>query len=203
MNTLRPVLVVHGFLAPVVSNLPIHLALRRRGLRTFDAPIPGLNTQDIARSSAIVARRVDEILVETGADAIDVVGVSMGGLIALHYLRCRGGRSKVRRTVTLGSPLAGTNSAPIVGLLQRLPVTAATQMARASEIVRAIAEAHDEGDDIVSVYADGDTVVSRESASLRGATVVRAPVGSFPFGHYQLVVDPRNLAFLFEHLEAA
>lgn len=203
VSSLRPVLVLHGFLAPAASNLPIHLALRSRGRRTYDAPIPGLNTQDIARSSELVSRRVDEILAETGAPSIDLVGVSMGGLIAVHYVRCRGGRSKVRRTITLGSPLVGTDSAPVVRLLQNLPVVAATQMARASEIVRAIAEAHDDGDDIVSVYADGDTVVSREAASLPGAIVRKAPVGNFPIGHYQLVVDPRNLAFLADHLDAA
>jgi len=199
----RPVLVLHGFLAPAASNLPLHIALRHRGFETFDAPIPGLNTQDIVLSTAVVARRVDELLRVTGARSLDVVGVSMGGLIAVHYLRCGGGRGRVRRIVTLGSPLAGTTSGPLVSLLSRVPIRAARQMTRASEIVREIADGHDDSDDIVSVYADGDTVVSRDAADLRGASVVRAPAGQFPFGHYQLVVDPRNLAFLGDQLEAA
>lgn len=203
MKAQRPVLVLHGFFAPAASNLPIHLALRSRGFDTFDAPIPGLNTQDIGDTSVIVARRVEEILRRTGAPDLDVVGVSMGGLIAVHYLRCAGGRGQVRRVVTLGSPLVGTRSAPLVALLSKVPVVAARQMTHASEIVREIAEAHDDGDDIVSIYAHGDTVVSAAAASLPGAKVVRAPVGTFPFGHYQLVVDPRNLAFLASRLEAA
>ena len=98
-----PTLVVHGYLTPPLANLPVHLALRTRGIRSRDVPIPGLNTQDIARSAAIVAEEVERVLARTRAEAVDLVGVSMGGMIAAHYVRCLGGHARVRRTVTLGT----------------------------------------------------------------------------------------------------
>lgn len=196
----HPTLVIHGFLTPSVTNLPIHAALRRRGVRTFDAPIPGLNTQDIARSSDVVARTARDILRDTGASKLDLVGVSMGGLIAVHFVRCNGGAAIVRRTVTLGSPLSGTKVVSGVETLPRVGVVAAHQMAIGSEIVTAIAGPTYPESDIVSIWATGDTVVDHHSADLPGVKLLKAPVGTFPMGHYQLVVDPRNLGFMADQL---
>lgn len=194
-----PTLVVHGYLTPPLANLPVHLALRTRGIRSRDVPIPGLNTQDIARSAALVADEVERVLERTGATEVDLVGVSMGGMIAAHYVRCLGGHERVRRTVTLGTPFRGTRIAGMIGRLPIVGTVAARQMGPDSEIVRALSEAEPVAD-IVSIWTTGDGVVSREAATLRGARVVRAPVGNRPIGHYQLVVDPRNLAFLLDEL---
>lgn len=197
-----PVLVIHGYFTPRVTNLPVHLALRGHGLRTYDVPIPGLNTQDIALSSAIVGETAERVLRSTGASRVDLVGVSMGGVIAANYLGPQGGHRSVRRAVTLGSPLRGTAIAKAVSGLPIVGTRAARQMAPDSEIVAAL-DGADFGDaDLVSIWAEGDTVVSAESTRIDGARSVRAPYGRFPLGHYQLVVDPRNLAFVAELLKA-
>ena len=206
--SLPPVLVVHGYFTPRITNLPIHVALRSRGRQSHDVPIPGLNTQDIARSSELVAESVARVLRRSGAESVDLVGVSMGGVIAAHYVLLGGGFRHVRRTVTLGSPLRGT---AVAGALSRLPLfstAASRQMAPDSHIVQALAlgtageSVHgDPADaDIVSIYAEGDPVVSLESTRLPGIRSVRAPVGVYPLGHHQLVVDPRNLVFVADQL---
>lgn len=200
MLSRNPTLVIHGFLAPAVTNLPIHAMLRRRGVRTFDVPIPGLNTQDIALSSQAVGRKAREVLETTGASQVNLVGVSMGGLIAVHFVRCGDHRGLVRRVVTLGSPLSGTEVVSKAGKVSALVGPAAGQMAPGSEIVRAIADSTERDTEIVSIWTLGDTVVSAVSADLLGVKLARAPVGVFPMGHYQLVVDPRNLGFMADQL---
>lgn len=54
-----------------------------------------------------VARRVDALCRETGAERIMLVGHSMGGLVCRAYLR-RYGASRVCRLLTLGTPHRGT-----------------------------------------------------------------------------------------------
>lgn len=197
-----PVLVIHGYFTPRVTNLPVHLALRSHGLRTYDVPIPGLNTQDIALSSAIVGDTAEQVRRKTGAPRVDLVGVSMGGVIAANYVGPQGGHRSVRRAVTLGSPLRGTAVAKAVSGLPLVGTRAARQMAPDSDIVSAIGEA-DYGDaELLSIWAEGDTVVPAEATRIDGARSLRAPHGRFPLGHYQLVVDPRNLAFVADLLKA-
>ncbi len=194
-----PTVVVHGLLTHSATNLPVHAILRRRGQTSFDVPIPGLNTQDIAASSEVVKERVIEILRRTGAPHVNLVGVSLGGVIAVHFVRVLAGHAYVRRTVALGSPFGGVRLAGLVGRLP-LRLHAAEQIAPGSALIRAIHDAADAPADIVSIWAEGDAVVPREAAHLPGARNVRAPIGTYPIAHYQLVVDPRNLAFMADEL---
>lgn len=197
-----PTIVIHGFFTPAVTNLPVHLVLRRRGLATFDVPIPGLNTQSIERSSEIVGRTVQKVLEQTGASRVNLVGVSLGGVIAVHYVRVLEPTAKVRRTVTLGSPFSAVKLAGLVGrIAPGLP--AARDIGPQSRVIRAIREADDVPADIVAIHAEGDAVVPPDAAKLPGARNVRAPIGNYPLAHYQLVVDPRNLDFMAEELLVA
>lgn len=194
-----PTIVIHGFLTPRTTNLPVHLTLRRRGVQTFDVPIPGLNTQSIERSSEVVERTVHDVRRKTGASRVNLVGVSMGGVIAVHYVRVHEPDAPVRRTVTLGSPFNGAELAGTVGRLP-LPLPAAGQMAPGSDVIQAIRAAEDSPHDIVSIWAEGDAVVPEQAAHLPGARNLKAPIGSYPIAHYQLVIDPRNLAFMADRL---
>jgi triacylglycerol lipase len=65
------------------------------------------NIDDYAQG---IERRIDEVLVATGAAQVILIGHSMGGLVLRAYLR-RYGRDKVARIVTLGSPHQGTRLA--------------------------------------------------------------------------------------------
>ena len=51
---------------------------------------------------------IDALLKNTGADRVDVVAHSMGGLALRYYLHQHGGASHVRRVVFTGTPHRGT-----------------------------------------------------------------------------------------------
>jgi len=53
----------------------------------------------------------------TGAEMVDLVAHSMGGLISRAYLRAGDGRSRRRQLIMLGSPMAGTDCANLPAAL--------------------------------------------------------------------------------------
>lgn len=65
-------------------------------------------TGDIAASGGEIAEFVDEVRDATGAEKVDLVGHSQGGLLARQYLKFNGGADKVDKVVTLGATNHGT-----------------------------------------------------------------------------------------------
>ena len=60
---------------------------------------------------------VESVLRATGADAVDVVAHSMGGMIVRSYLSYYGGAQRVKRVLLLSSPVAGVPGAGLYALV--------------------------------------------------------------------------------------
>lgn len=73
---------------------------------TFRDPV-GSNRRN-AEEVGIAVRLLQS---RTGAERVDIVAHSMGGLAVRHYLQFNGGASQVRRVVFLGTPHRGTVAA--------------------------------------------------------------------------------------------
>jgi pimeloyl-ACP methyl ester carboxylesterase len=110
-----PVVMVHGYTQNRVDFLLLARACARAGL----GPVYGFNYPWFATvhdSAARLARFVDDVKRETGAAHVDLVAHSLGGLVAVEYLRAHGGVAEVRRLVTIASPHAGVPwRGPILG----------------------------------------------------------------------------------------
>ncbi len=191
-NSHLPVVLVHGYYATKATNAPIRGLLRGHGYRTYNVSLPGLNFQDMRKSSRMVSDRVDEIIRATGVEKVLMVGVSMGGLIALHYLRLHGGAGKVHTCVSLGTPFQGTPIAPIGRLISGFQAEAARQIAPNSAFIRELHTKADPEENLVSISAVGDPMVPPKTAYVRGATNIVSKYARWPVGHYSLVLDPRN-----------
>lgn len=197
-----PIVIVHGFLATPMTNLPLSARLRREGCRTFHVDLPGLNTQDMRISSEMVAERVEDVMRRTGAQQVRMLGVSMGGLIALHYVRRGGGHRTVRRLVTLASPHRGTDTAKLGQMLTGAFSPAARQMHPGSDFIRELNTPPYPEADIVSFACVGDPMVPASAARLDDAKNVIAPHGVWPFGHYAILLDRRNYVLIRDALLA-
>ena len=107
-----PVLLIHGY----GCSRAAWWWLRRR-LEAAGWTVATINLEPIFTSIETyeepVSRRIDEVLAETGAKQLILVGHSMGGLVARAYLR-RYGKEKVIQLVTLGTPHAGSKLARYV-----------------------------------------------------------------------------------------
>lgn len=70
-------------------------------------------TCDIRTAAELLGRHIEEICERTGSERVDVVGHSLGGLIARYYVQRLGGDLRVRTLVTLGTPHTGTKVVPL------------------------------------------------------------------------------------------
>ncbi|MET9870892.1 alpha/beta fold hydrolase [Streptomyces sp. NPDC006386] len=108
-----PVVLLHGF----IDNRSVFVLLRRSLAQHGRQQIESLNysplTCDIRAAAALLGRHIEEVCERTGARQVDVVGHSLGGLIARYYVQRLGGDTRVRTLVTLGTPHSGTRVAPL------------------------------------------------------------------------------------------
>jgi len=123
-----PVLIVHGIWDSRSRVRLLEQGLIARGFahaRAFDmkpndgrAPIATLAEQAKQQAAA---------LLEQHGGPIDVVGFSMGALVARYYLQRLGGKTSVRRFISVSGPHRGTLAAyalPLAGLRDMRPGSA-------------------------------------------------------------------------------
>jgi pimeloyl-ACP methyl ester carboxylesterase len=104
----RPIILLHGYAMNRANFLPLAYRLAREGL----GPIFGFEYWTLGRVAAGARQLgwfVDEVRHATGAAEVDLVGHSMGGVVARYYVTLAGGDGIVKHLITLGSPHAGTD----------------------------------------------------------------------------------------------
>lgn len=97
-----PVLLVHGFLGDPTNFLVLRTYLAARGIRSFASFAYGWRL-DYQRLAVRLGEVIDALAAATGAAEVDVVGHSLGGLVARYLMEIEP-RTPVRSLITLGSP---------------------------------------------------------------------------------------------------
>lgn len=141
-----PVLIVGGLTEPQALLDTLQGRLEAAGFTVFTMQLPGAipGTQDIALSAQAVAAKARQVLSQTGAAKLDVVGHSEGGLALRYYVKNLGGAAQVARYVSLATPQHGTQLAniigafPIIGQLAGQLCVACAQMAVGSAFLAAL-----------------------------------------------------------------
>jgi triacylglycerol lipase len=126
----RPIVVLHGYAMNRANFVPLAFRLARAGL----GPIVGFEYWTLGRTAAAarqLAWFVEHVQAMTGAAQVDVIGHSMGGVVARYYVAMLGGDGPVANLVTLGSPHAGTEmSAAGIGHASRELLVGSKLLAR-------------------------------------------------------------------------
>lgn len=107
----RPVLLVHGYFMSRACFIFLYFRMRQAGRRAIFTINLRPRTAPIEELAQQLSEKVDEVLVLTRAEKIDIIGHSMGGIVARYYIEQLNGAKKVHRLITLGSPHNGTKIA--------------------------------------------------------------------------------------------
>ncbi|MFD4566713.1 esterase/lipase family protein [Streptomyces sp. NPDC058467] len=193
-----PVVLLHGF----IDNRSVFVLLRRNLAQHGRQHVESLNysplTCDIRTAAELLGRHIEEICERTGQDQVDIVGHSLGGLIARYYVQCLGGDTHVRTLVTLGTPHSGTRVAP---LLNAHPIV--RQMRPGSEVIEALrGPAPGCRTQFVSFWSDLDHIMDPlETACVDHPDLLAQNVRVSGVGHLALPVHPAVAAGIRQALD--
>ncbi|MCA9716750.1 MAG: alpha/beta fold hydrolase [Myxococcales bacterium] len=104
----RPLVLLHGFLGTRGTMQPLTRRFRADGRAVFSYHVGTFQLESMVKSAEVLRDRLEQIVTDLEVDRVDVVGFSMGGLVAMHTLKFLQGDRYIRRLVTLGSPFRGT-----------------------------------------------------------------------------------------------
>jgi len=199
----RPVLVLSGIHDPglVVSSV----ANRLRGITTDDAKIQtvsffGADTFDACRKR--VLDKADALAADRGDSGdveIDVVAVSMGGLVARYAAmpRAEDDRSlRIKRLFTISSPHRGASMAGLPTFDRRI-----IDMRPGSAFLANLDAATEEADyELIPYVRLGDAIVGQENAAPPGRQAWWVATGPLSLAHISAYDDLRIIADIARHL---
>ncbi|WP_097935822.1 MULTISPECIES: lipase family alpha/beta hydrolase [Streptomyces] len=194
-----PVVLLHGFIDNRSAFVVLRRALTRHGHRHLESLNYSPLTRDIRAAADLLGLHVEEICARTGHSRVDVVGHSLGGLIARYYVQRLGGDRRVRTLVTLGTPHGGTAVAPGAGIH---PIV--RQMRGGSSVIEELrTPAPGCRTRFVSFWSELDQVmVPAETACVDHPDLDAVNVRVTGIGHLALPVHPTVAAAILEALDA-
>jgi triacylglycerol esterase/lipase EstA (alpha/beta hydrolase family) len=189
----HPVILLHGFAMNRTNWIWLGRRLARRGI----GPLYGtsyFSPQPVRRSAEHLQRFIRRVLAREGAERVDIVAHSLGGVVARYYIERLDGAAHVHRLVTIGSPHAGTVIARYGAIIPSAQETRVNSRFY-SELGPMLAR---QGIRYTSVWSRADAIIEPpESASI-------APAGDDlvfdDLGHLSLLLSPRVLDKVAERL---
>jgi triacylglycerol esterase/lipase EstA (alpha/beta hydrolase family) len=189
-----PVLLVHGVLCNAGVFATLARWLRARGIGPVYALSYGPPLASIEGFADQLAERIDAIRRATGAGQVVLVTHSMGGLVALAYMRKHGDAS-IRRWIAIGAPFKGSvHACCMIG-------TSVSQLRPGNPWLAALdARAPAGGPPVVSVWSWHDSMVAPQTSSILDGARNEPLVG---IGHNALLRDPEVFAIVQREYAAA
>ena len=185
-----PVVLVHGFADNRSAFTVLRRVLRRAGFSVVYSLNYGLMTTltgDVRSAARVLRREVEQICAATNASQVQVVGHSLGGLVARYYIQRLGGDTRVHTLVTLGTPHQGTMAAYL------LPTPVLRQLRPNSDLmIELAAPAPGCRTRFVAVWSQLDGwVLPQRNAKLEHPDLLVTNSQLSDVGHLSLPVDPR------------
>ncbi len=181
----NPVLLIHGFFRKKSIFNKMYAYLTSLGWEVHRIDLsPGNATVGLDKLALQVADYIERAFRDS--QPIDLIGLSMGGLVTRYYVQKLGGIKKVERFITISAPHNGTYlaySLPIPGCIQMQPESAFLQdLNRDVEILKQL--------NFTSLWTPYDfIIVPPESSKLGVGKEVKLTV----FSHAMMVRDSSSL----------
>lgn len=182
-----PIVLLHGF----IDNRSVFVLLRRNLTQHGRQRIESLNysplTRDIRAAAELLRTHIEEVCERTGSPEVDIVGHSLGGLIARYYVQRLGGNLRVRTLVTLGTPHQGTR---VVPLADAHPIV--RQLRPGSDVIEELAlPAPGCRTQFFCFWSEMDALMDRpETACIEHPDLIVQNIQVMGIGHLALPVHP-------------
>lgn len=146
----RPVVLVHGTFENMDDNWTIMSAkLKVEGYCVFALNYGATEHSlgffyglaPVKSSAAELAQFIDKVLTSTGAEKVDIVGHSQGGMMPRYYIRFLGGAVKVGTLVGIASSNHGTTWGGLATLSEGFPPLLAIVKLLAAELSQTLQQA--------------------------------------------------------------
>jgi pimeloyl-ACP methyl ester carboxylesterase len=152
----RPVIVIHGYAMNRANFIPMAKRLAAAGL----GPVIGFEYWSLGKvvdAAKRLTTLVTDVCKRTGAASVDIIGHSMGGVIARYFVLKLSGDQRVTHLITIGAPHAGTEVSAIgIGRARK-------ELQRNSALVQRLAAAP------LPTHTDVTVIWSRADALVPGA----------------------------------
>lgn len=161
-NGKEPVVLVHGYMGSIIGEASVEVYWAFIGSRLildgYDVHKIALGDgalQDVRESASELKDYVDRVLSKTGAEKVDIICHSEGGLVSKYYIKYLGGADKVDDLVTIATPHRGTTIASIG------PGEASRQMEVRSDFIKEMEAAWDFPGDVeyTAIHSNHDEIV--------------------------------------------
>lgn len=103
-----PVVLAHGFLGTRGTMVPLRKRFEQDGRVVFTYHHGTFQLRSMRASAQELVAQLEQLSQSLGCARFDVVGFSMGGLVALHAVKFLQAQRYVRRLALLGTPTAGS-----------------------------------------------------------------------------------------------
>lgn len=103
-----PVVLAHGFMGTRGTMIPLTQRFQSDGRVVFSYHHGTFQLRSLRASAQQLVEHLARLERELGVHRVDMVGFSMGGLIALHAIKFLQAQRWIRRVALLGSPTSGT-----------------------------------------------------------------------------------------------
>jgi triacylglycerol lipase len=105
-----PVVLVHGTFENQAMWAVESPAIKAAGYCVFSLDYGNNATGDIPTSAGVLGSFIDQVLTETGASKVDIVGHSQGGMMPRYWMEFDGGVSKVDDLIGIAPSNHGTTN---------------------------------------------------------------------------------------------
>lgn len=107
-DTHNPIILIHGYMMRGLVMYPIKRRLNKDGYKNVYLSTYSPPWLNIDNFSLQLKDKVEFVKKETGAEKVDLICHSMGGLVALNYINNLDGAKSVNRLIALGTPFGGS-----------------------------------------------------------------------------------------------
>lgn len=214
IHSSNPVVLVPGYSSPWQYLQKAQRSLIHDGISTYIYHAPNNGLGDAREAAASLAEFGESVSRMHGGSAVDYIGHSRGGMIALDAARHHLPQGSVGTVITVGSPLNGVNVSGAKKVLGNLPLVrniapdSIKQLFRGSDYVNSLHEGRnlaDEGVHLVSIYSKKfDGAVQPWDAHMADAGWTNRPIDTRKsLGHLEMMTkDPKIYDLIVSELEA-